>query len=69
MKKKTEIEADLDPPGRTRPGARAAEKAVADSRKPAAGKRRRGSSEPSRPGATAAARAVEATKRKRPAGK
>ena len=65
MKKKTELEADLDPAGtrHTRPGGKAAESALKDS-KPGAAKRRRGSSEPTRPGATAAARAVEATRRK-----
>jgi hypothetical protein len=64
MKKKPELEADLDPPGHTRPGAKIAESAVANT-KPAARKRRPASAEPTRPGATAAARAVEATKRKR----
>ena len=69
MKKKTELEADLDPQGtrHTRPGGKAAESALANS-KPAP-KRRAGSSEPTRPGATAAARAVAATKGKRPGGK
>jgi hypothetical protein len=65
MKKKTQIEADLDPAGtrHTRPGGKAAESAVENS-KPAASPRKRGSSEPTRPGATAAARAVDATKKK-----
>ena len=65
MKKKHEIEADLDPEGtrHTRPGGKAAESALASSKKPAR-KKRAVSSEPSRPGSTAAARAVEATKKK-----
>ena len=65
MKKKSELEADLDPKGtrHTRPGSKIADMAIALS-KPAH-KRRTGAAAPSRPGATAAARAVAATKAKR----
>jgi hypothetical protein len=65
MKKKTELEADLDAAGtrHTRPGGKAAQVAIADSK--GAAKRKRRPSEPTRPGATAAARAVEASKKKR----
>jgi hypothetical protein len=68
MKKKRGLEADLDPAGtrHTRPGEKAAERAVANSR--AAPKRRGGRSTPTRPGSTAAERAVAATKRKRRGG-
>ena len=69
MKKKPELEADLDAPGHTRPGAKAAEAALANATRGAARKRRPASSEPTRPGATAAVRAVAATKRKRPRAK
>ena len=67
MKKKPELEADLDPPGtrHTRPGAKIAERAVANSKPAVARKRTRGSSVSSRPGSGAAARAVQATKPKR----
>ena len=63
MKKKTELEADLDPVGtrHSRPGSKIAERAIANAKAPA--KSRRKSSEPTRPGATAAARAVAATKK------
>ena len=67
MKKKPELEADLDPAGtrHTRPGAKIADRALANS-KPAAGRKpTRGSSSPSRPGSGAAARAVQSTKPKR----
>lgn len=65
MKKKPELEADLDPAGtrHTRPGGKAAERAVANSR--SAPRRSTGRSSPTRPGSTAAGRAVAATKRKR----
>jgi hypothetical protein len=64
MKKKTELEADLDPPGtrHTRAGSKAADSALANSRAPA--KSRKKPAEPTRPGATAAARAVEDTRKK-----
>ena len=67
MKKKRELEADLDPPGtrHTRPGTKAAESAMDDAKPNAA---RRGTavvSSQTRPGAGAAARAVDATKPKR----
>ena len=75
MKKKPELEADLDPRGtrHTRPGAKAAESALANSKSPVTRSRRTGvasgvrsgASSPMRPGAAAAARAVEATKAKR----
>jgi hypothetical protein len=70
MKKKPELEADLDPQGtrHTRPGGKAAESALANS-KPAAPKRRGGAGSPTRPGSTAAARAVDAAKGKRSGGK
>ena len=67
MKKKTILEADLDPPGTrsTRPGSKIADAAIALS-KPARGRKRRsGAASASRPGATAATRAVAATKAKR----
>ena len=66
MKKKSDIEADLDPRGtrQTRPGSKIADAAMALTKPPGARKRRSGASA-SRPGATAAARAVAATKRKR----
>ena len=65
MKKKPILEADLDPKGtrHTRPGGKAAESALANS-KPAPKKRGAGEY-PTRPGSTAAARAVAGTKRKR----
>jgi hypothetical protein len=64
VKKKPELEADLDPKGtrHTRPGAKAAERAVEDARSAATPVRRTGSSSPTRPGARAAARAVETAK-------
>jgi hypothetical protein len=66
MKKKPQLEADLDPAGtrHTRPGGKAAESAIANSKPGAAKKRPAHPSEPTRPGATAAARAVEAVKPK-----
>lgn len=70
MKKKPELEADLDPKGtrHTRPGEKAAESAVANA-KPGAARKRPAASGPTRPGATAAARAVDASKPRRPGGK
>ena len=69
MKKKdTELEADLDPAGtrHTRPGGKIAESALANAKpKPTSARKRTTAGEPSRPGATAAARAVEATKAKK----
>lgn len=67
MKKKPELEADLDPPGtrHTRPGAKTAESALANANARKTRKRSAGDSSPTRPGATAAARAVDAIKRKR----
>jgi hypothetical protein len=67
MKKKPELEADLDPAGtrHTRPGGKAAESAVENSRGTAPARKKRDSRTPSRPGSTAADRAVAATKRKR----
>ena len=67
MKKKPELEADLDPAGtrHTRPGGKAAEVAIEDSKLGGRRKRKPVGSSPSRPGATAAARVVEATKPKR----
>ncbi|HYC49417.1 MAG TPA: hypothetical protein VED01_28400 [Burkholderiales bacterium] len=67
MKKKSRLEADLDPVGnRTRrPGAKIADVAVSLSKPAGARKRPPGASSPSRPGATAAGRAVSATKAKR----
>jgi hypothetical protein len=70
MKKKPVLEADLDPPGtrHTRPGAKAAEAALANAGSLLSRRRRGGTSSakpaagPTRPGATAAARAVEGTK-------
>ena len=63
MKKKP-LEADLDPRGtrHSRPGGKAAESAIANSK--AGVKPRRTASAPSRPGSTAAARAVAASKGK-----
>ena len=63
-KKKVTIEADLDPPGHTRPGSKIAEAAVALSKPSRANKRSTADSAPTRPGSTAAARAVAATKPK-----
>jgi hypothetical protein len=65
MRKKPPLEADLDPKGtrHTRPGSKAADAAIAASKRP----RKRASTAgaaPSRPGATAAARAVAATRGK-----
>ena len=64
MKKKTKLEADLDPAGtrHSRPGGKAAETAIANAK--AAARRGQRPSSPSRPGATAAARAVAASKGK-----
>jgi hypothetical protein len=66
MRKKPNVEADLDPRGtrHTRPGAKIAETALANASRARKRKARPGASSPSRPGATAAARAVEATRRK-----
>jgi hypothetical protein len=66
-KKPDEIEADLDPAGtrHSRPGGKAAESALANAKPAAKSKRRKTASEPTRPGSTAASRAVDATKRKR----
>lgn len=65
MAKKPQVEADLDPIGsrNPRPGSKIADEAIEDS-KPAA-KRKRPSGGPSRPGSTAAARAVDATRGKK----
>ena len=66
MKKKSGLEADLDPAGtrHTRPGSKIAENALALSK--GAPKPRRGTARsPTRPGATAAARAVNAVKSRR----
>ncbi|MES2564830.1 MAG: hypothetical protein V4637_19205 [Pseudomonadota bacterium] len=64
MKKKTELEADLDPPGtrHTRPGGKIAEEALEDSQ-PSAPREQHPSS-PTRPGAVTAERAIANTKRK-----
>jgi hypothetical protein len=66
MSKKPRFEADLDPAGtrHTRPGAKIAESALANASRPRKRKARPGASSPTRPGATAAARAVDATRRK-----
>jgi hypothetical protein len=71
MKKKWDLEADLDPAGtrHTRPGSRTAEAAIANARSATKRKKGRSASATTRPGATAAARAVEATKPKRRTGK
>jgi len=68
MKKKPELEADLDPKGtrHSRPGGKAAESAMANAKPGSAPKRRARAGSPTRPGSTAAARAVDATKRKPP---
>ena len=69
-KKKLALEADLDPRGtrHTRPGGKAAERAVASSKAAPARSRRTGATAPTRPGARAAERAVAATRRKRRSG-
>jgi hypothetical protein len=66
MKKKLDLEADLDPKGtrHTRPGGKIAERALANSKH--ARKRSGAASSPTRPGSTAAARAVAATKKRKP---
>jgi hypothetical protein len=66
MRKKPLIEADLDPAGtrHTRPGSKIAESAVANAKKPSKRKAVPGTGAPTRPGSTAAARAVDATRRK-----
>jgi len=71
MKKKPEMEADLDPQGtrHSRPGGKAAESAMANAKPGTAPRRRAGAGSPTRPGSAAAARAVDATKRKRPSSK
>ena len=70
MKKKPILEADLDPKGtrHTRPGGKAAESAVRNSKAPTRNQSA-GASSPTRPGSGAAERAVAATKRKRPSGR
>jgi hypothetical protein len=64
MKKKLPLEADLDPAGtrHSRPGSKIADAALAASKKPR--KKTSATAAPSRPGSTAAARAVDATRRK-----
>ena len=71
MKKTKKLEADLDPPGtrHTRPGTKAADSALANSRAAPTRRRSGGGSSATRPGATAAGRALGATKRKRPSSK
>ena len=66
MKKKPPIEADLDPVGtrHSRPGSKIADAALAASKTPRRRKGASASSEPSRPGSTAASRAVDATRKK-----
>ena len=65
MKKKPQLEADLDPQNtrHTRPGSKIAEIALKNSR--AGGGRKRRTAAASRPGATGSAQAVRAAKRKR----
>jgi hypothetical protein len=65
MTKKTGLEADLDPVGsrHSRPGSKAAETAIANSKRGTQAKRPK--TEPTRPGTTAAARAVKATAKPR----
>ena len=71
MKKKPELEADLDPRGtrHTRPGGKAADSALASSKATPARRLGQRAPSPTRPGATAAGRAVAASKRKRESGK
>ena len=71
MKKKPELEADLDPRGtrHTRPGAKIAESALANSKPAPKRSRSGGAASPTRPGSTAAGRAVAVTKRKGQKGK
>jgi hypothetical protein len=66
MRKKPKLEADLDPAGtrHTRPGSKIAESAVANAKTPRKRKAAPGGSAPTRPGSIAAARAVDATRRK-----
>ena len=66
MSKNPKFEADLDPVGtrHTRPGSKIAESAVANAKKPRKRKAVPGTGSPTRPGSTAAARAVDATRRK-----
>ena len=65
MKKKPGLEADLDPKGtrHTRPGSKIADAALALSK--GTSKPRRGTGSPTRPGSTAAARAVNAVTSRR----
>jgi hypothetical protein len=67
MKKKRllDVEADLDPPGHTRPGSKAAEVALKDSKLAEKRPKLPGTSSRSRSGATAATRSGVAAKRKR----
>ena len=67
MKKKSELEADLDPKGtrHTRPGSKIADAAIALAKPARAPKRGAAARSASRPGSTAATRAVAATKAKR----
>jgi hypothetical protein len=65
MKKKPVLEADLDPPGHTRPGSKAAEVAVKNSKLAEKRLKRPGASSRSGSGAAAGTRAGAATKRKR----
>jgi hypothetical protein len=66
MKKKPQLEADLDRVGarNTRPGSKIADSALATAKRTRKRPAGPGGFAPSRPGATAAARAVEATRRK-----
>jgi hypothetical protein len=66
MKKKPQLEADLDPVGarNTRPGAKIAESAVANAKRPRKRKTGPAGYSASRPGSTAAGRAVDATRAK-----
>ena len=65
LTKKSSLEADLDPVGsrHSRPGSKAAETAIANSKRGTTAKRPK--TEPTRPGATVAARAVETTAKPR----
>jgi hypothetical protein len=67
MKKKPVLEADLDPPGsrHTRPGSKAADVAIKNSKLAEKRLKRPGSSSGSRSGPAAGTRAGAATKRKR----
>jgi hypothetical protein len=65
MKKKPVLEADLDPPGHTRPGSKAAEVAVKNSKLGEKRLKRPGTSSRRRSEATPGTRAGAATKRKR----